>query len=291
MLKNPNVKIFVSHHKPWYIYKDNIYIPIQVWKKNAEFNLWIIWDDTWDNISYKNNLYAELTAQYRVWKNYNLSKVDYIWFCHYRRYLTFWEKHTLKDILVPKNLNRTYDKSFDFIRRLKFLAWSLCLLWHTSLLREWDSDLIAKESSIIQGKIWISHSNIYLPKSVPSTENIFHNWQKTFWIKNKELRKVMVDAFYNLYPMQWEALKKTENMLLVHRCNIFIMDKNSFYEYSNWLFKYLFELEKHISKFDTSKELIWSRFLWAISEYLLDLRLNAHQKKPVTETNLIHFNI
>ena len=73
--KEPKIKIFVSHHKAWYIYEDDIFVPIQVWKKNTKVDLWILWDDTWDNISDKNQDYAELTAQYRVWKNFDLSDV------------------------------------------------------------------------------------------------------------------------------------------------------------------------------------------------------------------------
>lgn len=53
-----NIKIFVSHHKDWYIYKDDIFEPIHVWKANSNIDLWILWDDTWDNISHKNSQYA-----------------------------------------------------------------------------------------------------------------------------------------------------------------------------------------------------------------------------------------
>ncbi len=88
MKREPSIKIFVAHHKPWYIYEDDVYVPIQVWKKKSKIDLWILWDDTGDNISEKNDNYAELTAQYWVWKNYDLRDVDYVWFCHYRRYMT-----------------------------------------------------------------------------------------------------------------------------------------------------------------------------------------------------------
>ncbi|MBQ9554583.1 DUF4422 domain-containing protein [bacterium] len=52
-------------------------------------------------MSDKNQDYAELTAQYRVWKNFDLSDVDYVGFCHYRRYFSWEIKPTLKDIFVP----------------------------------------------------------------------------------------------------------------------------------------------------------------------------------------------
>ena len=47
----------------------------------------MIGDDTGDNISEKNPYYSELTAQYWAWKN--LHNVEYIGFCHYRRFFSF----------------------------------------------------------------------------------------------------------------------------------------------------------------------------------------------------------
>ena len=107
MGKYPRIKIFVAHHKPWYVYEDDVYVPIQAGKKNAKIDLWILWDDTWDNISEKNDLYAELTAKYWVWKNYDLSNVDYVWFCHYRRYMTYcYSPNLLNYLFIKKNCNR-----------------------------------------------------------------------------------------------------------------------------------------------------------------------------------------
>ena len=62
-MKEPKVKIFVAHHKPWYVYEDDVYVPIQVWKKNAKVDLWILWDDTWDNISEKNTSATQILEQ------------------------------------------------------------------------------------------------------------------------------------------------------------------------------------------------------------------------------------
>ena len=76
--KKINLKIFVAYHQPWKVYEDDVFVPIQVWKKESSFDLWILWDDTWDNISYLNDKYSELTWQYWVWKNYDLTDVDFI---------------------------------------------------------------------------------------------------------------------------------------------------------------------------------------------------------------------
>ena len=120
MEKEPNIKIFVTHfNKPDYIYKDDIFIPIQAWKKNATIDLWIQWDDTWDNISEKNPQYAELTTQYWVWKNYDLSNVDYVWFCHYRRYMTYCFKPTVVNVL--KNTKSIFS-SMSFLNEHQYIS-------------------------------------------------------------------------------------------------------------------------------------------------------------------------
>jgi len=78
-----NIKILVAMHKEYQKPDDGIYVPIQVGKSNATFNLGIIADNTGDNISIKNPNYCELTAVYWAWKNLD---ADYIGLTHYRRH-------------------------------------------------------------------------------------------------------------------------------------------------------------------------------------------------------------
>ena len=82
MEKNKTV-ILVVTHKPDKVYKDDIYTPIQVGKSISKYDLGFIGDNTGDNISEKNPMYCELTAQYWAWKNLYCK---YIGLCHYRRY-------------------------------------------------------------------------------------------------------------------------------------------------------------------------------------------------------------
>ena len=81
------IRIYVACHKPYDVYKDNIYIPIHVGRTISKFKeemADMIGDNTGDNISEKNPNYSEMTAQYWAWKN--IHDVEYIGFCHYRRY-------------------------------------------------------------------------------------------------------------------------------------------------------------------------------------------------------------
>ena len=100
--KQPNVKILVGYHKPAVLLKSDVLVPIHLGRALAtqaskdgamseEDYQWMcdnmIGDDTGDNISSRNRSFAELTALYWAWKNYDkLGNPDYIGFMHYRRY-------------------------------------------------------------------------------------------------------------------------------------------------------------------------------------------------------------
>jgi hypothetical protein len=116
------IKILVACHKPGPVYQDEVYTPIHVGRaisKCKEEMADMIGDDTGENISEKNPYYAELTAQYWAWKN--IQDVEYIGFCHYRRYFdikisndnvdNFFKKHDvilINDILKYPVVTETY---------------------------------------------------------------------------------------------------------------------------------------------------------------------------------------
>lgn len=82
-----SVKIFVACHKPCDVYHDDVYTPIHVGRAISKFKSEMAWmqgDDEGENISKKNPYYCEMTALYWAWKN--CKDVDYIGFCHYRRF-------------------------------------------------------------------------------------------------------------------------------------------------------------------------------------------------------------
>ena len=80
-------KIYIACHKSCEVPSDNVYTPIQVGRARSQVKLKMIGDDTGDNISQKNNTYCETTGQYWVWKN--ISNVEFVGFCHYRRFFDY----------------------------------------------------------------------------------------------------------------------------------------------------------------------------------------------------------
>jgi len=102
---NPSLKILISYHKKATLIENNFFVPIQLGRAISNqlskdgylskdeidwFNNNMIGDDTGDNISYLNRYLSENTGFYWAWKNYDkLGNPDYIGFMHYRRHLIF----------------------------------------------------------------------------------------------------------------------------------------------------------------------------------------------------------
>lgn len=83
MTSDPNIKIVVASHKPYWMPSDPMYVPVQVGAVGKESIPGFQRDDKGDNISEKNPRYCELTALYWAWKNLD---ADYIGLAHYRRH-------------------------------------------------------------------------------------------------------------------------------------------------------------------------------------------------------------
>lgn len=88
MEKQADIRILIACHKPTYVPKNPLFYPMQVGTALTDRRLegMTYHDNEGDNISEKNPDYCELTAQYWAWKHLDC---DYYGFFHYRRYLTF----------------------------------------------------------------------------------------------------------------------------------------------------------------------------------------------------------
>lgn len=82
-----DIRILVTTHKDVVVPKSEILQPIQVGPGNKSNRFdWALHDDEGENISDKNPMYCELTTQYWAWRN---TTSPYVGFCHYRRYFNF----------------------------------------------------------------------------------------------------------------------------------------------------------------------------------------------------------
>lgn len=116
-MRNMPVKIFCVYHKDYEIFKSEVIEPIQTGCNFTDLDLGFLKDNTGDNIADKNPHYGELTAWYWVWKNYLVEhpEVEYIGFCHYRRFLDFQKKENKKSFstkISPKILMKDFKNKY-----------------------------------------------------------------------------------------------------------------------------------------------------------------------------------
>ncbi len=91
-LAGKKIVILVAAHKKYWMPEDDVYLPLHVGAAGKD-DLGYTRDDSGDNISLKNPNYCELTGLYWAWKNLD---ADYIGLCHYRRYFTKKEAHSIE---------------------------------------------------------------------------------------------------------------------------------------------------------------------------------------------------
>ena len=204
-----------------------------MWKKNAKVDLWILWDDTGDNISDKNNNYAELTAQYWVWKNYDLRDVDYVWLCHYRRYMIYRFKYN--PFRFWNNRNKDYNFKGKIINSIRYIFW-------IDIDRPVDKKIIQYSSYSMKKYFRKNDYDICVSKRNPIIP--LHK----LWLKNETLQNMLYGIITDKYPEYTETIKKLEGLMLWNGCNIWVLKKEVFIEYNKWLFDILFEFEKKINQ-------------------------------------------
>lgn len=223
MKKQPTIKILVGYHKPALLFKSNILTPIHLGRAVAreaskdgsisdkDYHWMLdnmIGDDTGENISAKNRLYAELTALYWAWKNYEeLGSPDYIGCMHYRRLLNFSgdeEDHSYKGLLdsvIKKEISGQ-----DMIFSLPLGAWS------------------QKSGKFID--------QVYMQYSIEHHQ--------------KDL-DLFCDVIRDNYPQMSDALNTVLfSSPKISWYGIFIMKKQLFFEYARFVFDVFNKLEKHI---------------------------------------------
>ncbi|MBK1992455.1 DUF4422 domain-containing protein, partial [Campylobacter sp. 2018MI35] len=266
MTKTPKIKILVGYHKPAVLLKDDILTPIHLGRslateasKDGEMSKedfeWMcenmIGDDTGDNISHLNRYFCELTGIYWAWKNYDkLGNPDYIGFMHYRRHLIFDEDKFPQRIWAGysptyKNINNKYKEIINI-----------------NLLKNWyQYDIIAPElfyPSIRKDvKVNTILDNFKTYCNDNSSLDIFNNLLKN----NIDLQEY--SKYYNFF--------NSNNYFLA---NVFIMKKEIFINYCNFIFNIVFKIFERISnKLIQTSNLNQKRQIAYVAEFITTIFL------------------
>jgi len=128
----------------------------------------------------------------------------------------------------------------------------------------------------------LEDTDIILPKKRNYyIENIYSHYKHTMYIEPlDETGKIIEEK----YPEYVNEFNKLHTRTSAHTFNMFIMRRDIFVKYCDWLFDILFELEKRVdsSKYDD----FHARFFGRISERLLDVWINTNNLK-YKEVNVI----
>ena len=258
-MDNNKIKIFRSYKTKQKLLKNNILTPIQTGRAiSDEIFEDMLGDDDGENISEKNERYIELTAQYWVWKNYEkVGNPEYAGFMHYRRQFIF--DPTLKhlDIIwLPTSrfffLDGFCENFMDHFSEDKILP-------HL----EDEPDCIAfKRVDTLK---------------IAGQTNMKDHFFKAMPAQKKEVFEALEKVMENNAEYK-DTFNEFKNNHYMFCCNSFIMKKDLFFEYSEFLFSVLEQVDNLVdsSKYNRKQR----RFLGYIGEYLLSVFIFHKLKNP-----------
>ncbi len=132
---------------------------------------------------------------------------------------------------------------------------------------KFDNVLNYKEANEILDK-----TDVILPKKrYYIIENLYSHYEHTMYVEPLIETGKIIEEKYPEYSSFFEKLHKRTS---AHMFNMFIMKKEIFNGYCEWLFDILFELEKRID--NTKYDDFHARFYGRISELLLDVYLQKN---------------
>ncbi len=213
-------RIYTSYHKPAAFLSATSIIPLHVGKANSLNTLCCEGDDRGDNISYKNPFYCELTAQYWAWKNGE--PAEYIGFMHYRRHLNFSLHQDYAEdnwgVVVESEIDAAYEEKFQ--------------------LTDAGIERCLQQTDLVLPKAWSV-------LNAGSRNNYIHyGASDDLHIADYDLA---LSLLYELYPDYRQSAEIFNQANTGYYTNMFVMKRELFHEYSEWLFSILDLLEKKIA--------------------------------------------
>lgn len=216
---NRRVKIYVAYHADTARLANSILTPIHVGKAAARVELDMLGDDTGENISRKNANFAELTAQYWAWKNDHDGQ--YVGLMHYRRAMVFAKGHEKKASECPSGIPIPALSTASYAR----YGW--------------------READILEA---LEDCDLVLPMAydVRSTGHrtvaqhfIHHHGEGNY----REFRRLLDEHC----PEYREDTRRVFDGSRVYLCNMFVMRRELFDRYSQWLFGLLDKFVGHLN--------------------------------------------
>lgn len=244
-----NVKITVSHRIDTCsrVVDAYFYLPL---RSGAVFdtrnNSTIKGDDTGNNISDKNRVYSEFTAEYWAWKN-----VDADWYglCHYRRYFSFSDKR----YRTPKHDRMIHEALLDDKAVRRYALDSEKAL--KSALSECDA--------IVPTPIKVT--DLPTQKGIKPTCGEMWDAYTDFSLNNVPFSKAVLGIIKDLYPDFYVNAEEYLSGDLHRSFNCFILKKDRYFELCEFTFNVMKEFEKRADELNVTLPM---RFVGYVGELL-----------------------
>lgn len=209
-----DIKLFVSCHRDDVAIPDNgLVVPIQVGSALAARRFdGMLHDDEGESISGKNRSYCELTGQYWAWKHVD---ADYYGFLHYRRYFNF------SDTVFPE-----HHEPFIF-GDVVFPAND------AASLAQIDFDE-ASMRRVIEAHDYLAPT----PVEAPNGATVYDQYRDSVGHHIEDLDTVL-GIVEQRYPEIWKSAQNYFAQTKSYVCNMFVMKKELFDDYSAFLFDVL----------------------------------------------------
>lgn len=240
-----NIKILIASHKPFKVPEGKYFQPIHVGREIAQTlskdgkisdkdYQWLldnmVGDNEGDNISTKNRYYSECSALYWAWKNYDkIGNPDYIGLMHYRRHFIFNDEYYETK---PKN---KWQSALGFVSEM------------------FIDDSYIKKIGLSDENIEHACKNYDLVVSKDAKLDLIYgrNLREDYiatipGVKVKDFDR-MVEIVYSDYPEYKPVVEEKINGYAKSMYQMFIMKKELFFEYCEFLFGVLFKIESEIN--------------------------------------------
>lgn len=254
-----DIKIFVSHRidMDTETFNNPLFVPIKSGAALEKRSLYeMTGDNTGENISEKNPYFCELTMQYWAWKNIS---ADYYGLCHYRRFLSFSDKHfdeddygNVSDTFINPEGAEKYGLTEDKMR---------------SVIEDYDLILPS-----------VRDLSSY-PEKYSSVRD---HYAKAPYLYEKDYA-LMMDVIKEYYPDYYESATEYSEGKFAYFCSLYVMKKELFEDYNKWLFDILFKVEDRMDQEHYTQES--ARTLGHLGERLLGIYV-THLKKNRPELRI-----
>lgn len=259
-----NILVYVMNHKlGLQVGSGELYESLHVGKAVSDLDLDMQGDDTGENISEKNKSFCELTGLYWIWKNTNH---EYVGLSHYRRFFAKGRKNWLD----------TLEECFYWCLGKSHKRYGLLSVKTSKYRRNQilNLDTATKE---------LSEYDAILPQKKKLLTNASEQYASCHLKEDFDTVREIIKDQCGEYLDSFDKMAEGKE---IYAYNMFILKRELFDKYMEWLFAILFELEKRI---DFSERDVYNKRVFGFMSERLLLVWIRNQKAKVKELPVLYF--